>query len=400
MLRSFPMSGSSTFDANQGGKTPKRARPVRRAIIVLLVLGILLGAVFGWGAVKSMFIGKFLATLKYMPQTVSTVVAEKTLFAPTIEATGNLVAEQGANLSSQVAGIVDSISFKSGTDVKQGQVLLTLRPNNDAAVLAQLQAVAALAKITYQRDVAQFRAKAISAQAVDSDRATMESDLAQVQSQQALMAEKVVKAPFSGRIGVRAVDVGQYLAAGTAIASLQKLNPIDVNFYVPQTDLAKIHPGQAITVTIGGFGDAVFTGKVSSLDSVVSTQSLMILVRGTLDNPHDELRPGSFARVSISTGAPQEFITLPKTAIAYNAYGDTVYVVVDQKKNGKTQHVAEQKFVTLGATRGDQVAVIKGVAPGDVVVSAGQLKLHPGSFVKINNKIALPNSPAPVVPLH
>ncbi|HQT87215.1 MAG TPA: efflux RND transporter periplasmic adaptor subunit [Acidiphilium sp.] len=394
------MSGSSSFDAKPNQKTPKRPRPVRRAVIVLLVLGVLLGAVFGWGAVKAMFIGKFLATLKYAPQTISTVTAEKSPFAPTIEATGNMVAEQGANLSSQVAGIVDTIMFKSGSDVKKGQVLLTLRPNNDSAVLAQLQAVAALAKITYQRDVAQLQAKAISAQTVDSDRATMASDLAQVQSQQALMAEKVIKAPFAGRIGVRAVDVGQYLAAGTAIASLQQLNPIDVNFYVPQTDLAKIRPGQAIAVTVGGFGNTVFTGKITSLDSVISTQSLMILVRGTLDNPHDELRPGSFARVSISTGAPQEFITLPKTAITYNAYGDTVYEVINQKKNGKTQQVAEQKFVTLGPSRGDQVAVVKGVAAGDVVVSAGQLKLHPGAFVKINNKIVLPNSPAPVVPLH
>jgi membrane fusion protein (multidrug efflux system) len=394
------MSGSSSCDAKPNQITPKRPHPVPRAVIVLLVLGLLLGAVFGWGAVKAMFIGKFLATLKYAPQTISTVTAEKAPFAPTIEATGNLVAEQGASLSSQVAGIVDKIKFKSGSDVKKGQVLLTLRPNNDAAVLAQLQAVAALAKITYQRDVAQFQAKAISAQTVDSDRATMASDLAQVQSQQALMAEKVIKAPFAGRIGVRAVDVGQYLAAGAAIASLQQLNPIDVNFYVPQTDLAKIHPGQAIAVTVGGFGNTVFTGKITSLDSVISTQSLMILVRGTLHNPHDELLPGSFARVSISAGAPQEFITLPKTAITYNAYGDTVYEVVNQKKNGKIQQVAEQKFVTLGPSRGDQVAVVKGVAAGDVVVSAGQLKLHPGAFVKVNNKIVLPNSPAPVVPLH
>ena len=398
------MSGSSGFDANRNPNdnqpAPRRVRPVRRAVIVLLVLAVLLGAVFGWGAVKAMFIGKFLATLKYAPQTVSTVVAEPTAFAPTIDATGNLVAQQGASLSAQIAGIVARIDFKSGTDVKKGQVLLTLRSNNDAAVLAQLQAVAALARVTYHRDLAQFHAKAISAQTVDSDQATLASDLAQVQGQQELMAEKVVKAPFAGRIGVRAVDIGQYLAAGTAIASLQQLNPINVNFYVPQTDLGQIHPGQKIAVTVGGFGGVRFPGTVTALDSVVSTQTLMVLVRGSLQNPHDELRPGSFARVSISSGAPQQFITLPKTAISYNAYGDTVYVVVKQKQHGKTKLVAEQKFVTLGASRGDQIAVIKGIKPGDIVVSAGQLKLHPGSFVNINNKVALPNSPAPHVPLH
>ena len=155
-----------------------------------------------------------------------------------------------------------------------------------------------------------------------------------------------------------------------------------------------------MVVQVGGFPGAIFPGTIKAIDSTISTQTLMVQVRGTLHNPHDELRPGSFAHVTITTGRPQEFLTLPKTAIAYNPYGDTVYVVEKQTKNGKTVEIAKQVFVSLGETRGDQVAVTKGLKPGEVVVTSGQVKLHSGSIVTINNSIQLPESPNPAVPLH
>ncbi len=376
------------------------ARPIRRLVVMVLSMGVLLALVFGWGALRSMFISRYLAALKDKPQSVSTTVAKMTPFSPKLAATGNLIAIQGTNLSSQIAGIVDTVDFRSDSDVKAGQVVLTLRPDNDNAVLAQLEAAAQLAAITYRRDLAQYRASAVSLQTVDADRENLASSEAQVRSQKALMAEKVVRAPFSGRIGIRQVDLGQYLPAGTAIASLQQLNPIDVDFYVPQDDLAVIRPGMKMVVRVGGFSGVEFPGTIKAIDSTISTQTLMVQVRGILHNPHDELRPGSFAHVTITTGRPQNFITLPKTAVAYNPYGDTVYVVEKQTEKGKTAEIAKQVFVSLGETRGDQVAVTKGLKPGEIVVTSGQVKLHSGSIVAINNSIKLPESPNPVVPLH
>ncbi len=393
----------------------RRPSTTKRMIIMLILVGVVLFLIFGFGAFRAIMIGKFLATLKNPPQTVATMVARKTSFQPEMKATGSLIAEQGANLSAEVGGIVDTIKFNSGQDVKKGQVLLTLRPNNDKALLAQLQATAALDRTTYQRDLAQFHAQAVSMQTVDTDRANLASADAQVKSQLALMAEKQIHAPFSGRIGIRAVDLGQYLAAGTTIASLQELNPIDIDFYLPQSALRTIRPGMPVNVTVNAFGNTGFPGKIIAIDSAVSTTTRMIQVRASLTNPHDELRPGMFARVAINIGALRDFVTLPQTAIAYNPYGDTVFLAVADKgnaadpaktgaktKGAKTKNAlhAKQVFVTLGQTRGDQVAITKGVAAGDQVIVAGQVKLKNGTPVTINNKILPQNSPNPTVPNH
>lgn len=399
-----------------GARPPRRPSVTLRMIIMLILVGIVLFLIFGFGAFRTIMIGKFLATLKNPPQTVATMVAKASSFQPEQNSTGTLIAEQGANLSAEVAGIVDTISFKSGQNVKKGQVLLTLRPNNDQALLAQLRATASLDQVTYQRDLAQYHAQAVSLQTVDTDRANLASAQANVNSQLALMAEKTVKAPFSGRIGIRAVDLGEYLAAGTTIASLQKLNPIDIDFYLPQAALRTIRPGMAVQVTIDSFGTTPFDGKIIAIDSAVSATTRMIQIRAQLTNPHDELRPGMFARVAIAVGAPEQVVTLPQTAIAYNSFGDTVFIVKRDKstpasttkpapktKPGKTAppkatHYVEQVFVTLGQTRGDQVAILKGVSPGDQVVVAGQVKLLNKSPVIIDNKIMPSDSPDPVVP--
>ncbi|CAG4928817.1 unnamed protein product [Acidocella sp. C78] len=383
------------------GETParkaKKPSVVLRMIVMLVLVALVLGAIFGFGAFRDVMIAKFIAKLKNPPQTVATMVAKQTPFQDTENATGSLVALQGAALSAQVAGIVDTIDFRSGQDVKKGQLMLTLRPNNDDEVLAQLEATAKLDGITYRRDLAQYQARAVSAQTVDTDRANLASAEAQVRSQKVLMREKKIYAPFSGRIGIRAVNVGEFLAAGTAIGTLEQLDPIAVDFYLPQTALRTIHPGMKVEVTVDGFPGIVFSGKVTALDSAVGTATRMIQIRAVLTNPHDELRPGMFARVSIDIGAPRTEITLPKTAIAYNPYGDTVFLVKHDKQS-KTGKSAEQVFVTLGQTRGDQVAVLKGVKPGEEVVVAGQVKLKNGTPVAINNKILPQNLPNPSVP--
>jgi membrane fusion protein (multidrug efflux system) len=374
-------------------------RIVKRLVIVLAVLALLFGLVFGWGALKAHFIGKFLAQLPYQPQTVSDLTASQTDWQPSMSAVGSVVAINGASLSSEVSGIVDTIDFESGDDVKPGQTLLTLRTNNDPAVLAQLQATAAVDESNYERDRKQFRADAVSAAQVDTDRATYLAAQAQVQGQLADMAEKIVKAPFAGTLGIRQVNLGQYLAAGTEIVSLQQLDPLFVDFYLPQQALAQIKTGQPVTVSVDAFPGQAFPGTISAINAVVDTATRTIQIRARIPNSSLLLRPGMFATVTITMGAPAHLVTLPQTAITYNPYGDTVYLLHDgQDHAGKPALIANQTFVQVGDTRGDQVAILKGVSPGDRVVTAGQLKLHNGSTVTVNNAVAVPDDAHPNPP--
>ena len=301
-----------------------------RMVLMLIVVGLIFGGVFGYGAVRSMFLAKFLASFGNQAQTVATTVATTSSWQPTLSSVGSIVAVNGANLSAEVAGIVDTIDFKSGEDVPAGTLLLTLRPNNDPAVLAQLQATAALDAINYQRDVKQFRANAVAQSQVDTDRANLQAAEAQVQAQQALMAEKHVRAPFAGRLGIRQVDIGQYLAVGTQIVTLQQLNPLYVDFYLPQQALSQLHVGQTVNVTIDAFPGQEFPAKISALDAIVDTSSRSLQVRATLPNDDLLLRPGMFATVKVDIGAPQDLVTLPQTALTYNPYGTTVYTVQHQ----------------------------------------------------------------------
>ena len=387
------------MDAMSSSSVRRPKRVVKRLVIVVAVLALLFGLVFGWGALKAHFIGKFLAQLPYQPQTVSDTAASKTTWASSLSAVGSLVAINGANLSSEVSGIVDTIDFESGDTVALGQTLLTLRANNDPAVLAQLQATAAVDVSNYQRDRKQFSADAVSAAQVDTDRATYLAAQAQVQAQLAEMAEKVVKAPFAGTLGIRQVDLGQYLAAGTEIVSLQQLDPLFVDFYLPQQALAQVKSGLAVTVSIDAFPGQTFPGMITAINSVVDTASRTVQLRATIQNASLLLRPGMFATVAIAVGTPASLVTLPQTAITYNPYGDTVYVLTKgDDHNGQSALIAKQTFVQVGDTRGDQVSILKGVSPGDLVVTAGQLKLHNGSTVTVDNAVAVPDAANPNPP--
>jgi membrane fusion protein (multidrug efflux system) len=371
----------------------------KRMVIMLVCVAVLFGLVFGYGAMRSFFIAKFLAGFANQVQTVATMTAETTAWQPNLQSVGSITAVNGASLSAEVGGIVDTIHFESGEDVRKGDLLLTLRANNDPAVLAQLQAQAALAAITAARDEKQLAADAIAQSQLDSDRAQLASAQAQVAAQQALINEKQIRAPFSGRIGIRQVDLGQFLAAGTEIVSLQQLNPVYVDFHLPQQALAQVQPGQKVDVSVDAYPAEPFTGTIMALDSNVDQATRSIAVRARLDNGKLLLRPGMFANINVSTGTPQQVVTLPQTAITYNSYGDTVYVLsqgTDAK--GKADLIANQVFVTLGDTRGDQVAVTSGINPGDQVVVAGQVKLRNGAIVVVNNNLLPPNSPNPTPP--
>ena len=356
---------------------------------MLTVTGLVLGLVFGFQAFKSMMIQKAMAGLANQPQTVSTTVAQTQEWQPQLEAVGSARAVNGANLSSQVSGIVSAIHFESGTDVAKDAVLLELQQADDIAHLAALKATTELSHLNYDRDSKLLTPSFVSKQQVDSDFWSWKNNEALVAQQQALVDYKTIKAPFTGRIGIRQVDIGQFLAAGTPITTLQQLDPIYVDFYLPQQSIAAIKVGQTVVAKTDSFPDDTFDGELSAINSQVDVASRNILVRATVKNPDHKLVPGMFVTVDIKAGAPRTYVTLPQTAIAYNSFGNIVYLVEsgNQGANGQPQLLARQTFVQTGDTRGDQVAVLTGVKPGDTVVTAGQIKLRNGVPVLVNNSV-------------
>jgi membrane fusion protein (multidrug efflux system) len=373
-------------------------RPLlKRMIIMLALTGLVLGAVFGFEAFKSVMIRKFISTLSNPPQTVSTIVATSQEWQSQLEAVGSVRAVNGANLSAQVSGIVSALHFTSGADVKQGDLLMELMAADDIAHLDALKATVVLARITFERDRNLVKTNAVSQQTVDTDEGNLKNAEALAEQQQALVDYKFLKAPFAGRLGIRQVDLGQYLAAGTTFVTLQQLDPIFIDFYMPQQALAQIKVGQAVTGKVDTYPERTFVGMISAISSLVDVTTRNVQVRATVRNKDGLLLPGMFATVNIDTAAPTRYITLPQTAIAYNSYGNLIYLIDDKGKdgNGQPQLVARQTLVTTGATRGDQVAVISGVKDGDTVVTAGQIKLRNGTPVKINNAVQPTNDPAP-----
>jgi membrane fusion protein (multidrug efflux system) len=373
----------------------------KRMVIMLVALAVVFGGIFGFQLFKAAMIKKFIGAMGSPPQTVSAIKAGYSEWQSKVEAIGSLRAVLGADLSLEVAGVVDTITFNSGDDVAQGKQLLKLRAGDDAARLESLQAMAELSEITYERDQKQFKMQAVSQATLDTDSANLKNAKAQVAQQQAILDKKILRAPFDGQLGVRVVDLGQYLSAGSVIVTLQALDPIFVDFFVPQQSVDQLRLGQTVTVKVDAFRDKTFTGEISALNPKVDTGSRNLQVRAVLQNPEHKLLPGMYATVDIAIGAPQNYITLPQTAISYNPYGDTVYVVDNKgaEANGKPQLIARQTFVTAGATRGDQVAVLKGVGEGDTVVTAGQIKLHNGSAILIDNSIT-PTADAAPVPIN
>ncbi len=321
------------------------------------------------------------------PATVSTVVARATEWQDALQAVGTVRAVRGADLAAEVSGVVDSVDFDSGRDVAAGTVLLRLRPNDDAARLAELQAAADLASANLARDTKQFRAQAVSQASIDADESRLRSARAQIAQLQALMAEKVVRAPFAGRLGLRVVDQGQYLPAGTTVVTLQALDPLYVDFYVPQQDLARVHTGETATLHVDAYPGRDFPARITAISPKLDAASRMAPVRATLDNADHALTPGMFATVQLRVGAVHRYVTLPNAAIVFNPYGSLVYIV----DGGH----ARQALVQTGPTRGDQVAVTAGLAEGAQVVTAGQIKLRQGSAVVVNNSVQPGNDPNP-----
>jgi membrane fusion protein (multidrug efflux system) len=369
-------------------------------IIMLVIVGTIVGGVVGFQAFKNKMIAQAIKGQGNPPQTVSTTVAQETTWQQTVEALGSFIASEQASLSAEVSGLVTAIHFDSGQKVRAGQRLVELNSAPLRAQLAQLEAQAGLAALNLRRDEAQLRVNAISRSVVDNDRATLKSARAQVVAQKALIAQKTIIAPFDGKLGIRQVNLGQYLAAGSPVVTLQKLDPMEVDFTVPQNRIDLVKVGVTVKAETSSVPGQTFDAIVTAIEPQVDPATRSLKVRARVANPDNVLLPGVFAVVHVTEGAPRQYVTLPNAAVAYNAYGATVFIVKQDGKSadGKPKQTVEQRFVTTGPTRGDQVAIVKGVNAGETVVSGGQLKLRNGSTVIINNSVQPSDNPNPQVP--
>src|ERR1700761_7992836 len=361
----------------------------RRMIIMLIGVTLVFGGVIGFLGYYHYKRDQAMAAMGYPPQSVSTVVAGTQDWQPQLEGVGSLRAVNGADLSSQVAGTVSGLHFESGADVKAGTLLVELQSADDVGKLQSLKATAALAQITLDRDQKQIKVQGVSQQQVDSDAQNLKNAQALVAQQQATTDYKNIRAPFDGRLGIRQVDLGQYLAAGTVMVTIQSLDPIFVDFNLPQQSVSQLKVGQKVKAKVDTFPGKMFPGEITAINPKVDANTRNVQIRATLQNPDRVLLPGMYATVDIDVGAPEKHVTVPSTAITYNSFGNTIFLVDDQGKDeqGHPKLAVRQIFVKTGATRGDQVAILDGVKNGDTVVVAGQMKLRNGASVVVDNHL-------------
>jgi membrane fusion protein (multidrug efflux system) len=370
---------------------------IKRMIIMLSIVGIILTGIFGFISFKGRMIKQFMSAQGEPLQTVSTTTAVSLEWWPKLEAIGNIQAIQGTNVSAEVVGIVDEIYFKQGDTVKVGTPLVQLRAYDDKAKLLSLKAAAQLAQVTYLRDQAQFEVNAISKQTLDIDKANLDIANANVAQEQALLNKKLIRAPFTGQLGIRQVDVGQYLEAGAAICTLQALDTVFADFYLPQQLLGSLKLGQTVNLKSDTYPTETFTGEITVINPKIETNTRNVRLRATLKNPKNKLLPGMYVTVNITTGAAKSFLTLPRAALTFNTFGSSVYRIekTGVNENGQPKLIAKQSIVVTGESRGDQVAIVSGLTEGDTIVTAGQIKLHNGSPVTVDNSIQPSNDANP-----
>ncbi len=363
---------------------------------MVLMLVIMLALVGGLGFIKYKQVEAAIAagaSFQMPPTAVTTVVAQKETWPSTMEVIGTAAAIQGVTVSADLPGTIDKIHFESGQWVKEGQILVELDTRQERAQLASLEAQRDLAGINYGRAQELVKEGVIAKQEYDNAAAQQKATEAQVGDIKAAIARKTIRAPFSGVLGIRQVSLGQYLAAGQAIVSLQTLSPIYVNFGVPQQDSGKMVAGHVLKVTSTDVPGVNFTGRIIALDSVINEQTRNIQVQAVVTNKDNRLRPGMFVQVQLPLGSPKQVIPLPASAINYAPYGDSVYVIANMTDpKGRQYKGVRQQVVKVEGSRGDQVGVVSGINPGDEVVSSGVFKLRNGAPVLVNNAVKPSNS--------
>ncbi len=368
-----------------------------KRMILMLVLMTVFIAALGFVKVRQFqaMAGQF-AAMQPPPDAVTTIVAKREKWPATLSAIGTVAAVQGVTVSADLPGIVDRIGFDSGRTVQAGDILVQLDTRQEQAQLAAAEAQLELARLNFERMQGLVEQDAVSRAEFDNASAAHKQAQAGLREIRATIERKTIRAPFTGVLGIRQVNLGQYLTAGAPVVPLQSLNPIYVNFSVPQQDGTAMRRGRSVRITVGELADVEFTGRVTAIDSVVDPATRNVQVQATLANPKGTLRPGMFVQTHVMLGADNSVVALPTSAINYAPYGDSVFIVSDLKgENGEAYRGVRQQVVKLGAARGDQVAVLSGVNAGEEVVTSGVFKLRNGSPVQVNNTVQPANSSAP-----
>ena len=336
------------------------------------------------------------ASFKMPPEAVTTIVAGQDDWQTSLRAIGTVTAVQGVVVSADLPGVVAQIAVESGQAVAAGDVLVRLDTKQEQAQLASAEAQRDLTRLNRER-LEGLRQKGVSSQA-EFERAVAEAKqaVASVDEIRATIDRKTIRAPFAGVLGIRQVNLGQYVSGGAPIIQLQTLDPVYVEFSVPQQDVPRLHAGAPVTVTVAGVDSVAASGTITAIDAVVDEATRNVRVQATFANPRQILRPGMFVDAHVAVGDRQTLVAVPASSISYAPYGDSVYIVHGMTgQDGADYLGVTQQFVKLGDARGDQVAVLSGVAPGDTVVTSGVFKLHNGAAVLINNDVKVGNDPAP-----
>ena len=369
-------------------KTLQKKMPANKTtkamVIMLFFVALLFGTIFAYKFVKILR----MPHPNLPPMSVSAMHVTYQEWQPKLRALGTLRAIHGVDITTEMAGMVKKIHLTPGSQTKAGDLLVELNADSEIAQRDALQATVELAEITYKRDKAQFAVRAISQATLDFDKADLDNKKAQLAQAQAIVAKKTIRAPFAGALGISAVNLGQYLNTGDKIITLQSLDPIYADFFLPQQALASLEMGQKITLKLDTYKE-MFTGEITAIDPKIDASTRNIKIEATVANPNLKLYPGMFGEIEVYTGKPQRHLTLPKTAISFNPFGEIVYIITETGKDtaGKPILSVKQSFITVGESRGDQIAILKGLKEGDQVVLAGQQKLKNGTVVAIHNTV-------------
>jgi len=353
-------------------------KPMKLMIIFLVVL---FGGIVGWNVLRSFFINKFFSTFQPPPATISAHPAKEETWHPFLTAIGTFTAQNGVDINSEAAGIVYKIFFDSGQQVAAGDQLLQLDDSVDQATLQDNEAQLSFMEVSFKRQQELIKTNSTAISKVDETRAQLKQAQANVAKTKALIAQKLIKAPFAGRLGIRKVNLGEYITAGTTkIVTLQSLDPLYLEFNLPEQNFPRLSVGQIVKLKSDAFPKHDFIGKITAINSKVDPQTHNILAQAEIPNPKFELLPGMFATVQIELPAQDKVITVPYTAIDYTLYGDSVYVV-------QPNQTVQRTFVVVGDKQNNRVVIQSGLKAGEIVVDTGQLKLNNGAKVIVNNKV-------------
>ncbi len=379
-----------------------KRKPFWKYLIFFLVLfGLFLAIVFGFGFVKFTQIQGFIALAKSgafepPPTAVTTDVAKQSEWQPTLESVGTAMAVNGVTISTDLAGIVRQIAFESGSKVRAGDLLVRMDTTQEEAQLHQAEAQRDFAAMTMKRNKDLVEKHAISQSEYDNAEAIYRQGQASVDQYKALIARKTLRAPFDGVAGIRQVNLGQYLKEGDAVVTLQAFDPIYVNFSLPQQDLGKLTVGEPVALQVDAYADRVFEGKITAINSMVDQVTRNVQIQATFANSDWQLRPGMFAKVSVIMRDRENVVAIPATAIHYAPYGDSIFIVSDLKdQQGKEYKGVKEQFIKIGQSRGDMIAVLAGLKPGEEVVTSGVFRLKSGAHVTVNNQIKPDSNLAP-----